>query len=225
MESKSWLPIVCQSQVIAVIRTMDFQLGLPMARAVVAGGMRLVEITWNSDRAADLIDQLRQEIPDCLIGAGTLLTLEDMRRAIAAGAQFLFTPHVETLLIRAAVEQDMPIVAGALTPTEIVQAWQAGATCVKVFPVHALGGASYIRSLQGPLGQIPLIPTGGITIENTSAFLQAGAVAVGLSGDLFPAQVVQRRQWNRISERTRQLLETLDRPTPTGTAWNETTKP
>ena len=132
-----------------------------MAQAVAAGGMRLIEITWNSERAADLISQLQSELPNCVIGSGTLLTLEDLQGAIAAGAQFCFTPHTNLTLIQAAAKRQMPIIPGALSPTEIVTAWQAGAPCVKVFPVGAVGGAGYIRSLQGPLGQIPLIPTGG----------------------------------------------------------------
>ena len=130
-----------------------------MAKAVASGGMNLIEITWNSDRPADLIGQLRAELPTCTIGTGTLLNLDQMEQAIAAGAQFLFTPHVDPVMIQAAVSQGIPIIPGALSPTEIVTAWTAGASCVKVFPVGAVGGATYIKSLQGPLGQIPLIPT------------------------------------------------------------------
>lgn len=178
-----------------------------MAQAVAAGGIRLIEITWNSDRPADLITQLRSDLPDCWIGAGTLLTQEQVKGAIAAGAQFLFTPHVDQGLIELAISQDVPIVPGALSPTEIVQAWQAGASSVKVFPVQAMGGASYIRSLQGPLGQIPLIPTGGVTVENARSFLDAGAIAVGLSGDLFPQSAVSQGNWDLITQRAAMLIE------------------
>lgn len=210
MELQSWFLTLRRSPVIAVIRAPDFALGLEMAKAVAAGGILLVEITWNSDRAPDLIAHLRQQLPHCLIGAGTLLTLEQEQQAIAAGAQFLFTPHVSRDLIQNAVRQQIPIVAGALSPTEIVQAWQAGATCVKVFPVQALGGATYIQSLQGPLGDIPLIPTGGVTIENTPQLLQAGAIAVGLAGDLFPQEAVRHRNWMAITQRTKDLTSKLD---------------
>lgn len=180
-----------------------------MARAVVAGGIQHVEITWNSDRPAELIQQLRQELPQSLIGAGTLLTIDQVQTAIAAGAQYLFTPHVHPKLIHTAVAQDVPLVAGALTPTEIVTAWQAGATGVKIFPVQAVGGADYVRSLQGPLGHIPLIPTGGVTVQNTLEFLQAGAIAVGLSGDLFPPSAVQANHWDTITQRATTLLANL----------------
>ncbi|MDX2241271.1 MAG: bifunctional 4-hydroxy-2-oxoglutarate aldolase/2-dehydro-3-deoxy-phosphogluconate aldolase [Leptolyngbyaceae cyanobacterium bins.302] len=204
-----WLHSIRQSKVIAVIRTPCFEWGLPMAKAVVAGGISIVEITWNSDRPAALIQQLRTELPHSLIGAGTLLTVDQLEQAIAAGAQFLFTPHVNPQLITTAVESNIPLVAGALTPTEIVTAWQAGATCVKVFPVQAVGGAAYIRNLQGPLGDIPLIPTGGVTLDNTATFLQAGAIAVGLSGDLFPQQAMQANHWDEITHRAAKLMATL----------------
>ena len=115
--------------------------------------------------------------------------------------------HVDFGLIQLAVQQDIPLVPGALSPTEIVTAWQAGATSVKVFPVQALGGASYIRHLQGPLSQIPLIPTGGVTIENAKDFLAAGAIAVGLSGNLFPAAAVQSGNWQAIAQQAKILRQ------------------
>lgn len=210
MMIQSWLNQICQSKVIAVIRTPCFDWGLPMAQAVITGGIPCVEITWNSDRPAELIRQLRQAFPSCLIGAGTLLTVDQVQAAIAAGAQFLFTPHVNPELIKTAINQDVPLIAGALTPTEIVTAWQAGATCVKVFPVQSLGGATYIRSLRGPLNDIPLIPTGGVTLDNTLEFLQAGAIAVGLSGDLFPPSVLQSHEWTLITQRALQVVKSLE---------------
>jgi 2-dehydro-3-deoxyphosphogluconate aldolase/(4S)-4-hydroxy-2-oxoglutarate aldolase len=174
--------------------------------------MRLIEITWNSDQAAALISQLRADLPECLIGAGTLLSIEDVNQAIAAGAEFLFTPHTQPLLIEMAQSQGIPIVPGALSPTEIVAAWQAGATCVKVFPIQSVGGANYIQSLQGPLSHIPLIPTGGLTLANARDFIQAGAIAVGLSGDLFPPEAIVAGNWDTIAQRTTLLLNSLAAP-------------
>lgn len=207
MSEHFWLSTLKQERAIAVIRAPTFGLGQQMAQAVAAGGMRLIEITWNSDRAPELIAALRSELPHCLIGTGTLLTYEHMQSAIAAGAQFLFTPHVDCNLIQLACQQGVPIVPGALSPTEIVMAWQAGASSVKVFPVQAVGGAGYIRNLQGPLGQIPLIPTGGVTIENAKDFLAAGAIAVGLSGKLFPAPAVQAGNWQAIAQQAKILRQ------------------
>jgi 2-dehydro-3-deoxyphosphogluconate aldolase/(4S)-4-hydroxy-2-oxoglutarate aldolase len=212
MLETSWLRGLRQQRAIAVIRTADFNLGKLMAKAVAKGGMRLIEITWNSDQAAALISQLRADLPECLIGAGTLLSIEDVNQAIAAGAEFLFTPHTQPLLIEMAQSQGIPIVPGALSPTEIVAAWQAGATCVKVFPIQSVGGANYIQSLQGPLSHIPLIPTGGLTLANARDFIQAGAIAVGLSGDLFPPEAIVAGNWDTIAQRTTLLLNSLAAP-------------
>jgi len=193
--------------VVAVVRSSQFEQGIQMAKAVATGGMQLIEVTWNSDRAPELLACLREELPHCWIGAGTLLTLAQQQQAIAAGAQFLFTPHIDIGMIKTAADQEIPLVAGALSPTEIVQAWQAGAACVKVFPIEVVGGASYIQALQAPLGDIPLIPTGGITLEHTTAFLQAGAIAVGLSSDLFPKAVLAQGNWDAIALRAQTLVQ------------------
>lgn len=208
---QSWLSLLRQHRVIAVIRSHQMELAHQMARSVAAGGLHLIEITWNSDRPAELIRLLREELPGCVIGAGTILNQEQLRDAIAAGAQFLFTPHVDSGLIQTAVDREVPIVPGALTPTEIVRAWQAGASSVKVFPAQTLGGPSYIRSLQGPLGQIPLIPTGGVTQVNLTDFLISGAIAVGLSSSLFPREAVAQQQWETIREQARSLVHHLKR--------------
>lgn len=205
--SESWLQLLKKYRSIAIIRSPDLDLGLAMAKAVADGGIRLIEITWNSDRPGKLISKLRLDLPDCTIGTGTILTLDQLREAIDCGAQFVFSPHVNITLIETALTAKIPIVPGALSPTEIVAAWQAGASCVKVFPIQAVGGASYIKSLQGPLGQIPLIPTGGVTLTNAKEFIDAGAIAVGLSGDLFPQQLLAIRDWQAIARRIRTSSE------------------
>lgn len=212
MSNQFWLTLLQQHRFIAVIRSPWLSLGHKMAQAVALGGLSLIEITWNSERAPELISQLRTELPHCIIGTGTLLNLEQLEQAIEAGAQFLFTPHVNLTLIAAAVKAGVPIVPGALTPTEIVTAWEAGASCIKVFPIQAVGGASYIKALQGPLGNIPLIPTGGISLENAQEFLKAGAIAVGLSGELFPKALIATEDWKAIAQRARTLREQLAIP-------------
>ncbi len=209
MSNQSWLTLLQQTPAIAVIRTAKIEQGRQMALAVAAGGIQLIEITWNSDRPTELIQQLRVELPNCTIGTGTLLTLDQLKEAIAAGAQFLFTPHIDPVAIQTAVDRGIPIIPGALSPTEIVTAWQAGASCVKVFPVSSVGGASYIKSLQGPLGNIPLIPTGGVTLENAKEFIAAGAIAVGLSGQLFPQQLLAEGNWSAIAQLAKNLMQQL----------------
>jgi 2-dehydro-3-deoxyphosphogluconate aldolase/(4S)-4-hydroxy-2-oxoglutarate aldolase len=197
-----------QSGAIAVIRSQQFEIGRKMASAVAQGGINWIEITWNSHRPTELITQLRQDLPHCYIGAGTLLTVDHIKEAIASGAQFLFSPHTNVEMIQAA--GPVPTIPGALSPTEIVTAWQAGATAVKVFPISAMGGVNYIKSLSAPLGQIPLIPTGGITLKNAPDFIQAGAVAVGLSSDLFLQSLLREQNWLGITQRAAQLRQQLD---------------
>ncbi|MBW4479073.1 MAG: bifunctional 4-hydroxy-2-oxoglutarate aldolase/2-dehydro-3-deoxy-phosphogluconate aldolase [Tolypothrix brevis GSE-NOS-MK-07-07A] len=209
MFNQIWLSQLQKHRAIAVIRAPEFELGRKMASSIASGGMRLIEITWNSDRAAELIAQLRLELPECIIGTGTLLNLNDMEMAIASGAQFLFTPHVDSAMIQAAIAKHIPIIPGALTPTEIVSAYNQGASCVKVFPVQAVGGVNYIKSLQAPLGKIPLIPTGGVLIENAQEFLTAGAVGVGLSSELFPKKLVNSGDWEAIGQLAKTLMQKL----------------
>ena len=180
-----------------------------MALSVASAGIRLIEITWSTPQAAELIEQLAGELPDCIVGTGTLLNLKQMQQAVRAGAEFLFSPHIDQGIIQAAIRQNLPVIPGALTPTEIVTAWTQGATCVKVFPIQAVGGAGYIKSLQGPLGHIPLIPTGGVTVENAAEFLEAGAIAIGLSSELFPKHLVISEDWDSIARRTEILLQKI----------------
>jgi 2-dehydro-3-deoxyphosphogluconate aldolase/(4S)-4-hydroxy-2-oxoglutarate aldolase len=209
MNHQSWLTLLKKHRAIAVIRSSEKELAWQMASAVAAGGIPFIEITWNTHKAAELIAQLRSEFPSFSIGTGTLLNLEQLQQAIDCGAQFLFTPHTDVAMIKTAVDAGVPIVPGAFSPTEIVTAWQAGATCVKVFPISALGGAAYLKSLQGPLGHIPLIPTGGVTLENAKVFIDAGAIAVGLAGDLFPKHLVENRDWRAIVQIARNLAQNL----------------
>jgi 2-dehydro-3-deoxyphosphogluconate aldolase / (4S)-4-hydroxy-2-oxoglutarate aldolase len=207
--SSSWSSLLMQNRAIAVIRAPDFELGLSMARCVAAAGLKIIEITWNSDRPAPLLAKLREELPDCILGSGTIITPDQLIESVSAGAQFIFSPHSDRLLIDQANRLEIPIVPGALTPTEIVQAWQAGASSVKVFPINAMGGASYLRSLRAPLDGIPLIPTGGVTVENSVELLQSGAIAVGLSSELFTAKLVRDRDWKALSDRTTVLMNRL----------------
>ncbi|PIG94746.1 bifunctional 4-hydroxy-2-oxoglutarate aldolase/2-dehydro-3-deoxy-phosphogluconate aldolase [Gloeocapsopsis sp. IPPAS B-1203] len=206
---KAWLDLLQRHRAIAVIRTTQSAQGYQMAKAVVAGGMHLIEVAWTSDKSAELIARLQAELPHCTIGTGTLLNLEQLNDAIAAGAKFLFSPHCDTAMIHAAVQQNIPIIPGALSPTEIVHAYSAGASGVKVFPIQAVGGASYIKSLQGPLGHIPLIPTGGVTLSNAREFIVAGAIAVGLASELFPKHLVDPENWEAISQHAKTLMEQL----------------
>ncbi|MEM9214211.1 MAG: bifunctional 4-hydroxy-2-oxoglutarate aldolase/2-dehydro-3-deoxy-phosphogluconate aldolase [Cyanobacteria bacterium P01_F01_bin.150] len=201
MTPEEWLRLLETHRAIAVVRSHDATIALKMAQAVIEAGMGLIEITWNSGNAANLIRTLVEDYPDCIIGTGTILTPADLQAAIDAGAKFAFSPHTSEVLIRLSYAQQVPMVPGALSPTEIVTAWQAGAACVKVFPIKTMGGTSYLNCLRGPLGHIPLIPTGGITTHNALEFLKAGAIAVGLSSHLFPKPLLDKENWALITER------------------------
>ncbi|MEB3355704.1 MAG: bifunctional 4-hydroxy-2-oxoglutarate aldolase/2-dehydro-3-deoxy-phosphogluconate aldolase [Synechococcales bacterium] len=207
--NETWLALLKQHRAIAVIRAPELGLGRQMARSVAAAGMGLIEVTWNSDRPAELVGQLRADLPDCTVGVGTILEAGELYEAVQAGAQFAFSPHTSLPLIQAAQRLGVPMIPGALSPTEIVTAWQAGAACVKVFPVKVLGGTDYIRCLQGPLAAVPLIPTGGVTLDNAQAFLEAGAIAVGLSSHLFPKGAIAEQNWSLITEQATTLVQGL----------------
>ncbi|MBD2176232.1 bifunctional 4-hydroxy-2-oxoglutarate aldolase/2-dehydro-3-deoxy-phosphogluconate aldolase [Pseudanabaena sp. FACHB-1998] len=202
-----WLSLLQQHRIIAVIRADNVVIAREMALAAAAGGIKLIEIAWNTDRAESLIPKLQQELPDCKIGAGTVLDLDMAERAIACGCSFLFTPHTSRDLITKGLENNIPVIAGALTPTEIVTAWQAGAAAVKVFPIKVMGGFDYLQCLQPVLRDIPLIPTGGITIENADKFLEAGAIAVGISSHLFSPEAIVEADWTTIIARSRTLIQ------------------
>ncbi|MFM7472228.1 MAG: bifunctional 4-hydroxy-2-oxoglutarate aldolase/2-dehydro-3-deoxy-phosphogluconate aldolase [Nodosilinea sp.] len=209
MDAPSFLALLRQYRAIAVLRPQTLDQGLHLAQALAAGGLRLIEVTWNSPSPGQLLSQLQRALPDCQIGAGTLLSIADLEAATAAGAAFAFTPHTAEAMVAWAIHHGLPLVPGALTPSEVLAAWQAGATAVKVFPITAVGGAAYLRSLQGPLDSIPLVPTGGISLEMVPSLMEAGATAVGLSTALCPSQVIARCDWSTITARAQALVTSL----------------
>lgn len=206
-----WLTLLRRYRAIAIIRAPDIETGLAMSKAAAAGGLGLIEVAWNNAQPAAMMAAIRQALPDCVVGVGTVLNADDLQGAITAKAQFCFTPHTDTDLIGLAQAHSMPMIAGAMTPTEIMTAWQAGAASVKVFPISALGNGDYIRSVLGPMGPIPLVPTGGVTSESAPGLIAAGAIAVGLSTALFPKSEVAQENWAAIEARSRCLLALLQK--------------
>ncbi|MBW4440648.1 MAG: bifunctional 4-hydroxy-2-oxoglutarate aldolase/2-dehydro-3-deoxy-phosphogluconate aldolase [Plectolyngbya sp. WJT66-NPBG17] len=209
MKDQAWLSQIKEERAIAIIRAPNLEIGTQMAKTAIAGGMNLIEISWNSDHSAELVAHLQSTFPNCTIGVGTILTVSDLKNAIAAGAQFAFMPHTDFDLIAIAKRHEVPIMPGALTPTEILTAWNAKASCVKVFPIQAVGNANYLEALRAPLGHIPMIPTGGVTIDNASSFIQAGAIAVGIGGNLFLKQAIQSGNWSLIQQQIKTLMKSL----------------
>lgn len=188
-----------EHNLLAIVRTNSAATALAAAEAVVRGGFCLVEITLTTPAAEQVIRRVSLH-KDILVGCGTVLTPEQAREAIHWGARFVVSPHTDRQIIEAAHQLGALAISGALTPTEIVTAWQAGADLVKVFPVTAMGGIDYLRNIRTPLPSIPLLPTGGIG-ENFLGYLHVGAAAVGLGQSLIPAEEVAKGEWDAIARR------------------------
>lgn len=181
--------------VVGILRFFPADQVKQLVPAALAGGLRNLEITMNSAGAEDLIRLACDLVGDRgNVGAGTVTTLAELDRALGAGASFVVTPAVVPEVIRACVERSVPVMPGAMTPTEILTAWRLGATLVKVFPADQLGPA-HIRAVKAPFPEIPLMPTGGVTVETLPAFQRAGADAFGVGGPLFDAQRATAGDW------------------------------
>src|SRR5229473_1980056 len=167
-------------------------------------------MTMTVPRAVQVIETLSARYGnEAIVGAGTVLDAETARACILAGAQFIVSPALNLETIACCREHDVAVMPGALTPTEIVQAWKAGADFVKVFPAGAMGGASYLKSLKAPLPQIELVPTGGVTLANAAGFIEAGAAAVGVGADLVDVSAIRAGQPAKITEAARAFLEAV----------------
>jgi len=176
--------------------------------AVCLGGIRVVEITMTVPGAVDIIREvLKSHGPDLLVGAGTVLDAESARRCLDAGAQFLVSPGFDLKTVELANKEGVLVMPGSLTPTEIVAAWNAGADFVKVFPCGNVGGPKYIKALKGPLPQIPLIPTGGVTLENAAEFILAGSEALGIGGELVNTAALRAGRPELVTELARKFVE------------------
>ena len=176
------------------------------AEAVTNGGIPIVEITLTVARAVELIAHLTHYHPKMLVGAGTVLNTELAQKCIDAGASFLTSPGLNLKVVEFAVRNEIAILPGALTPTEVIAASDAGADFVKVFPCADVGGEKYIRALKTALPQIPLIAAGGVNQQTATGYILAGATALGIGSDLIPPEAIQRRQAKRIRELSHRYL-------------------
>lgn len=179
------------------------------AEAVFAGGIDIVEITMTVPGATTVVARLAKELPEILVGAGTVLNVDAAERCLDAGAQFLVSPGLNLKTVEYAQKQNVLMIAGALTPTEVLSAWESGADLVKIFPCSQVGGASYIRALKGPFPDIPLVPTGGVNLDTCADFIAAGASALGVGGELIVKEAIRHRRTAMISELARQMLEAV----------------
>jgi len=193
--------------IVPVVRATSPEEARFAAEAVCGGGIPIVEITMTVPGAVGVIADLVKAMPEVLVGAGTVLDAEAARQCAEAGAQFLVTPGFDAATVAAAKELDLPIMAGGLTPTEVITAWKSGADFVKVFPCGNLGGPNYIKALKGPLPQVPLVPTGGVNLETAANYIKAGAAALGVGGELIVKKAVQARKAELIRGLAAQFVE------------------
>jgi 2-dehydro-3-deoxyphosphogluconate aldolase/(4S)-4-hydroxy-2-oxoglutarate aldolase len=170
----------------------------------------VVEVTMTVPGAVELIAQLaRTSGSDVLIGAGTVLDAETARRCLDAGAQFVVSPGFDLETVRFVKEQGKLMMAGALTPTEVINAWKAGSDFVKIFPCGSIGGAKYLKALKAPLPQVPMIPTGGVNLETAADMIRAGAEALGIGGELVSAAALDAGDAKSITEAARKFVEVV----------------
>jgi len=193
--------------IVPVVRASSPREAFVAADAVRQGGIPIVEITMTVPGAIDVIRELaKSNDPKVLIGAGTVLDAETARLCVDAGAQFLVSPGLNIPTIEFAVQRKVLMLAGALTPTEIITAWNAGADFVKVFPCGQVGGAKYIKALKGPLRHIPLVPTGGVNLNTAGEFIEAGAAALGIGSELVQSDALKTGNSEIIVENARKFV-------------------
>jgi 2-dehydro-3-deoxyphosphogluconate aldolase / (4S)-4-hydroxy-2-oxoglutarate aldolase len=193
--------------IVPVVRASSAKQAVLAAEAVCAGGIPIVEVTMTVPGAIEVIAQLvKTKGDEILVGAGTVLDAETAQRCIDAGAEFLVSPGFDLATVQLAKRLDKLIMAGALTPTEVIAAWKAGSDFVKIFPCGTVGGAKYIKALKAPLPQVPMVPTGGVNLNTAADFLEAGADALGIGGDLVSAAALKSGETNVITEAARRYV-------------------
>jgi 2-dehydro-3-deoxyphosphogluconate aldolase/(4S)-4-hydroxy-2-oxoglutarate aldolase len=195
---------ICDTAIIPVVRASTPDLALAAARAICAGGIPVVEITMTVPCAIDIIAELTRT-NGMLVGAGTVLDAATARRCIEAGAQFLVSPILDSPTVKLAKDEGKLIMAGGLTPIEVVDAWNSGADFVKIFPCGMMGGAAYLRTLKTVLPQIEMVPTGGVNLANAASFLEAGAAAVGVGGELISTAALKTGDFTAIEASARRF--------------------
>lgn len=196
--------------VVPIVRVSNPDDAFKTVEAVVAGGVPVVEITMGVPNALRVMEQVVEQFGESvLLGAGTVLDSETCRAALLAGAEFIVTPSLDVKVIETSRRYSKACIPGALTPTEIVTAWQAGADMVKVFPCGPVGGPDYLKALRGPLPQIDFVPTGGVDLESTPDYIRAGAAAVAVGGELVSRKALQEGKTEIITVNARKFLEAV----------------
>jgi 2-dehydro-3-deoxyphosphogluconate aldolase/(4S)-4-hydroxy-2-oxoglutarate aldolase len=205
MKKDAVLAKIKTEKVIALIRADSPDGLLDCAKALAAGGLTSIELTMTTPGAIDMLKQATAELPDFIFGLGTVLDAETARLGILAGARFVVTPALRPEVISVCRRYSIPVFSGALTPTEAVNAWEAGADAVKIFPAEFFGPA-YIKSLKAPLPHIDFVPTGGVNAENVGEFLKAGATATAAGSSLVESKALKEKNWAAITAKARAFV-------------------
>jgi len=212
MERDAILSGILKAGVVPVVRTSTPESAIRCVESLEKGGIPVAEVTMTVPGALRALQSLAAEFGDrVLLGAGTVLDRDTARAALQSGARFLLTPGLDVEMIEWARSESQVILAGALTPTEVLKAWKSGADVVRVLPCNAVGGAAYIRSLRAPFPEIPLMPIGGVTLENVGDYFRAGAVGVGVSGALIDSASVRQGRYEIFVERARRFVDAIKR--------------
>lgn len=194
--------------IIAILRGIEAGFFADLMQASFSVGLQAIEITMNTPQVLDIVRQNRKKVPPGkLLGVGTVCCLDDARKAVDAGAMFLVSPNTDEEVIQYGRSQNVPVVAGALTPTEVYRAWAAGASMVKVFPCGVMGGSGYIRELRGPFDLIPLVPVGGVTLASLPDYFKAGAAAVGVGASFFGREALAGRDINGLTKNVENYIK------------------
>lgn len=208
MDKHEALAQIREIGLVPVIRAESPEMASQAIEAIRAGGVPILEITMTVPGAVRLIEEMTAHYGrEALVGAGTVLDPETARACILAGARFVVSPSLNRETIACCRRYGVAVLPGALTPTEVVAAWEAGADLVKVFPAGAVGGPSYIKALKAPLPQIDLVPTGGVSLKTAADFIKAGATALGVGADLVDTQALARGEAGEITRKAREFLE------------------
>ncbi len=209
MNGSAVLQQIKEGGVVAIVRGASPAVLGQIVGALQDGGVKAVEVTFNTAGAAEMIRDLTEKYAaGMLVGAGTVLDPETARLAILAGASFVLTPTLSHGVIQMGNRYGVPVVPGVMTPTEALTAWEAGARVVKIFPAGSLG-PGYLKDLRGPLPQIEMIPVGGVSLDNAAAFIQAGAVALGIGGELVNKDLIAQGRWDELADRAAAFVRTV----------------
>jgi 2-dehydro-3-deoxyphosphogluconate aldolase/(4S)-4-hydroxy-2-oxoglutarate aldolase len=210
MKHKQILSFITEVGIVPVVRTTSAESAIRAIEAIYNGGIRAAEITMTVPGAIRALEKVADQFGDRIVlGAGTVLDPETARSCMLAGAEFFVTPSLRLSTIEVAKRYSKVICPGALTPTEVITAWEAGADVVKIFPAGNVGGPKYIKALKGPFPQIEMIPTGGVNLETTGEFLKAGACAVAVGGELVDPKTIKEGRYDVIEQRAKQYLEAV----------------